>query len=54
MRKDSKNKILGGGQTYKMLESDAMREDVVMDQANFIINDDEHLDDQNDFSQGSG
>ena len=34
-----------------MLESDAMREDIVMDQANFMINDDGLLrDDQNNFS----
>ena len=54
VRKDSKNKIMGGGESYKMLESDAMREDVAMDQANFIINDDEQLNGQNGFSQGSG
>ena len=33
-----------------MVDSEVMREDVVMDQANYIINDEG----QNDFSQGSG
>lgn len=38
-----------------MLESEAMREDIVMDQANFMINDDGPLrNDQDNFSQGSG